>query len=191
MTTPNDVKSRIHDYLSNKKSYKDSPQYQRSLQELLESDSKQTWREVLNPEEDNALMAFVDQINHAVESIDSVSPLNQLALQQTILLGGILTKLIPLAECGFREVNNPYRNARRKHIKAGDSTAEYHCLKIAIDTWAEKPNLRIGVIAKKCQKLIKDEFKIHKALTTYKDWIKAAHQAGVLEMPPGAQRPGA
>ena len=121
----------------------------------MEGDSKQTWREVLTPEEDNALMAFVDQINHAVESIDSVSPLNQLALQQTILLGGVLTKLIPLAERGFSEFNVRHKNARRKHIKSADGIAEYHCLKIAIDTWAEKPNLRIGDIARKCQKLIK------------------------------------
>ncbi len=35
------------------------------------------------------------------------------------------------------------------------------------------------------------KFNINKALTTYKDWIKAAAKARVLEMPPGAQDPGA
>ncbi len=156
MTTPtDDADWRIFDYLCNKQ----FSQSDQGLQELLDSDGKQAWLKVLSIEETNALSAFTATVNHAVETIDNESPLNRVALQQTILLGGVLTKLIPLAEYGLEQRKNP--------------------------------RLRIGDVAKRCRKNINSQFEIDKKLTTYKKWIKAAHQAGVLVMPPGAQRPGA
>lgn len=188
MTTPtDDADWRIFDYLFNKQ----FSQSNQSLQKLLDSDGKQAWLKVLSIEETNALSAFIATVNHAVETIDTESPLNRIALQQTIMLGGVFTKLIPLAEYGLEQFNSRQKGKRNSAIKNGESTAEYHCLKIAIEEWSKNPRLRIGEVAKRCRKNINNQFDIDKNLTTYKQWIKAAHQAGILVIPNGAQRPGA
>ena len=188
MTTPaNDPDSqRIAEYLSER----DFAQYDHSLQKLLDGDYDQVLR-VLTLEESGVLRAFATTVDQAVDNLDTASPLNRIALEQTILLGGVLTKLLPLAEYGLEQFKSRQKGKRRSTIKQGNTIAEYHCLKIAIELWAENPGLRIGDVARRCQRRIENRFHINKPLTTYKDWIKAAHQAGVLVMPPDAQRPGA
>jgi len=182
-----DIGLLIVDYLTDKQ----FSLIDQNLQKLLDSGGEQAWHQVLSIEEISALNAFTEAVNHAVETINTASPLNRISLQQTILLGGVLTKLIPLAEYGLEQFNNHHKGNRVSAAKKGNIVAEYHCLRIAKNAWNENPKLRIGNVARRCQINIHRQFKIHKSVNTYKDWIKAAHQAGVLIIPPDAQRPGA